>query len=91
MCGKSEVIINHVLLERILEIKHSNYLHDESLCNEELIEQIKLTRLGEMAESLSKEEMATLVLIAVQNDPEMVFQILMQEYLINKDMKGRKK
>lgn len=92
MYGKNDVLINHVLLERVMQIKHSNGLHDECFDIEDLIEQIKLTRLGEMAESLSKEEMAVLILVAVQNYPEMVYQILLEEYLINKkDMKGRKK
>lgn len=85
MYGKSDVLINHVLLDRILEIKHNNCLHDEEFDVEDLIEEIKLTRLGEMAESLSKKEIAAIVLIAVENYPEMVFQIIMEEYLLNKE------
>lgn len=89
MIGKSDVLINHVLLDRILQIKESQYLHDDSfkIWEDELsdVQKIKLTRLGEMAESLSKEEIAVLVLIAVQNYPEMVFQIMMEEYLVNKE------
>lgn len=90
MYGKSDVLINHVLLDRILEIKHNNYLHDEEFCIEELVEDIKLTRLGEMVESLSKKEIAAIVLVAIENYPEMVFQIMMEEYLVNKERNEKK-
>ena len=91
MYGKSETLINHVLLDRVLKIKHENFLHDETLWQEKLIEEIKLTRLGEMAESLSEKEMAVMILIAVQNYPELVFQILAEEYLLNKEKGDKRK
>lgn len=90
MYGRSDVLINHVLLDRVLEIKQRLALHDGALDNENLIEQIKLTRLAEMAESLSEEEVITIVLIATQNYPEIVLQILMEEILINKERTKRK-
>lgn len=94
MLGKSNVLINHVLLERVLRIKESNALHDDSfkIWENELsnVEKIKLTRLAEMAESLSKEEIAVLVIIAAENYPEMVFQIMMEELLVNKERNGKK-
>ena len=90
MYGRSDVLINHVLLDRVLEIKQRLALHDGALDNEDLIEQIKLTRLAEMAESLSEEEVITIVLIATQNYPEIVLQILMEEILINKERTKRK-
>ena len=90
MYGRSDVLINHVLLDRVLEIKQRLALHDGALDNENLIEQIKLTRLAEMAESLSEEEVITIVLIATQNYPEIVLQILMEEILINKERTKKK-
>lgn len=90
MYGKSNVLINHVLLNRILKIKHENFLNDEHLWQRDLIEEIELTRLGEMAESLSEKEMAIMILIAIQNYPELVFQILAEEYLFNKERTDKK-
>lgn len=91
MYGKSDVLINHVLLDRVLQIKENNFLHDDyEEWKEELIEEIKLTRLGEMAESLTEKELAVLVLIATENYPEMVFQIMMGEYLLNKERNKNK-
>jgi hypothetical protein len=71
-------------MDRILKIKHDNYLHDEEYDIEELIEQIKITRLADMVKSLSEKEIAAIVLVAIENYPEMVFQIMMEEYLVNK-------
>lgn len=71
-------------MDRILKIKHDNYLHDEEYDIEELIEQIKITRLADMVKSLSEKEIAAIVLVAIENYPEMVFQIVMEEYLFNK-------
>ena len=71
-------------MDRILKIKHDNYLHDEEYDIEELIEQIKITRLADMIKSLSEKEIAAIVLVAIENYPEMVFQIMMEEYLFNK-------
>ncbi len=93
MIGQSDIYINHVLLERVLQIKESESLHDDSfkVWDKELspLQEVKLSQLGRMMESLSKEEIAVVVLIAVQNYPEMVFQILMEEYLINKERKKK--
>lgn len=93
MIGQSDIYINHVLLDRVLQIKESESLHDDSfkIWDRELspLEEIKLSKLGRMVETLSKEEIAVITLIAVQNYPEMVFQILMEEYLINKERKKK--
>lgn len=88
MYGKCEVLINKILLDRVLDIKHSNAFQDESLWEEDLIEQIKLTRLGEMVESLNKDELAALVLVALERYPELVYQILFEEYKKNKENKN---
>lgn len=89
MYGKNEVLINQVLLDRVLQIKHNSFLHEDyNEWKEELIEKIKLTRLGEMVESFNKDEIAVMVLIAIENYPEMVFQIMMEEYLTNKENKN---
>ena len=93
MIGQSDIYINHVLLDRVLQIKESESLHDDSfkIWDRELspLEEIKLSKLGRMVETLSKEEIAVITLIAVQNYPEMVFQILMEEYLFNKERKKK--
>ena len=93
MIGASDIYINHVLLDRVLQIKESQSLHDDSfkVWEKELspLQEVKLSQLGRMVESLSKEEIAVVALIAVQNYPEMVFQILMEEYLINKERKKK--
>ena len=87
MYGKSDVLINRVLLDRILQIKQNNFLNRESIktLEDELLEEIKLTRLGEMAESLTEDEAIVLILIIIQNYPDLVFQILAEEYLLNKE------
>lgn len=92
MYGRSEVLINQVLLDRIIEIKQNDFLNGDSYeeWKEELIEKIELTRLGKMAESLNEDELAVLVLIAVENNPELVFKIMLGEYLVNKERKEKK-
>ena len=97
MIGKSDIYINHVLLDRVLQIreKESIELCDESykIWDKELspLQEVKLSQFGKMMETLSKEEIAVAVLIAVQNYPEMVFQILMEEYLVNKEKNNGKR
>ena len=95
MFVESDVLINKVLLDRVLRIKQNAFLHNGSFgaIEDELIEDIKLTRLGKMVESLTEDEMAVLVLVAVHRYPEMVFQVLSEEYLsvINKDSKEEKR
>ena len=92
MYGRSEVLINQVLLDRVLDIKHNSFIHNDSydVWKEDLIEKIKLTRLGKMAESLSEDEAAVLVLIALENYPELVYTIMLEEFLINKERKKKK-
>ena len=91
MYAKSEVLINQVLLDRILQIKQKEFLNGNyEEWKEELIEKIELTRLGKMAESLNEDELAVLVLIAVENNPELVFKIMLGEYLVNKERKKKK-
>lgn len=92
MYGKSEVLINQILLDRVIDIKQNKFMDADSYeeWKEELIEKIKLTRLGKMAESLNEDELAVLVLIAIDNDPELVFQIMLGEYLLNKERKKSK-
>lgn len=86
MYGKSEVLVNQVLLDRVLQIKQNEFLNNNyEEWKEELIEKIKLTRLGEMVESFNKDEIAVVILVAIENYPEMVFQIMMEEYLLNKE------
>lgn len=86
MYQKNEVLINQVLLDRVLQIKQNEFINNNyEEWKEELIEKIKLTRLGEMVESFNKDEIAVIILVAIENYPEMVFQIMMEEYLLNKE------
>ena len=86
MYQKNEVLINQVLLDRVLQIKQNEFINNNyEEWKEELIEKIKLTRLGEMVESFNKDEIAVVILVAIENYPEMVFQIMMEEYLLNKE------
>ena len=92
MYGRSRVLINQPLLDRVLQIKHNEFLHSESYdtWKADLIEDIELTRLGEMAESLDENETAVLILVALQKYPELVFQILTEEFLINKERTNKR-
>ena len=89
--------INEDLLEVVLKTRaESEVLHDGSFKvwekdPEELSvnEKRYLSELGRQIEMYSKDEFAVLVYVAVQNYPEMVFQIMMEEYLnvVNKESK----
>ena len=52
MIGASDIYINHVLLDRVLQIKESESLHDESfkVWEKELspLQEVKLSQLGRM-------------------------------------------
>lgn len=87
MYVNNNVLINQVLLDRVMQIKEKESFNRPSIL-EDLVEQIKLTRLGEMAESLNKDELAVLVLVALERYPEMVYQILFEEYKKNKENKN---
>ena len=91
MYGKSNILIDQDLLDRIIEIKQ-NELNGDSYdeYKRDLIEDIKLTRLSKMVESLDEEEMTVLVLIALQKYPKLVYTILLEEYLLNKERKKDK-
>lgn len=87
MYVSNNVLINQVLLDRVIQIKQKESFNRSSILEEDLVEQIKLTRLGEMVESFNQEEMAVLVLVALERYPEMVYQILFEEYKKNKESK----
>lgn len=91
--GIGKPYINQKLIDRALEMRESELLHDDSFKiwekGLEVQEKRYLSELGRQIEKFSKEEIAIVVLVAVQNFPEMVFQILMEEYLDNKK-KGEK-
>lgn len=90
MYAKSEVLINQVLLDRVLQIKQKEFLNgDYEEWKEELIEKIRITRLAEMVESLDEDEIAALVLVGIEKYPETVFQIMLGEYLLNKERKRK--
>lgn len=90
MYVNNEVIINQALIERVLQIKENESINQTKILDDDLVEQIKLTRLSKMFETCSKEEIIVLILIAVRKYPELVFQILGEEFILNKERNGKK-
>ena len=88
--AKIEPRINHALLDRVLKAREDNLLHDDSFKMWErdldVDEQDELLQLGKIIETFTEEDFAVVVLVAIQNFPEMVFQLMMEEYLNNKEI-----
>ena len=87
--------INEDLIDKVLKIrKESELLQDDSF---KVWEKDDLTtgekrywsELGRSIENFTKEEFAVVTYVALQNYPEMVFQIVMEEYLSNKEKSER--
>ena len=93
--------INEDLLNIVIKSRHyedSEVLHDDSFKvwekpQDELSvnEKRYLSELGRDIEKYTKDEFAVLVYVAIMNYPEMVFQLMMEEYLsvVNKASKRR--
>ena len=84
--------INQELLDKVLSTRNNDLLHDDSFKvweKEDLSPGDKrwLSELGRQIENLTKDEFAVIVYVAIQNYPEMVFQLMMEEYLNNKEAK----
>lgn len=83
--------INEDLLEKVMKARTTDRLHDDSFKVWEHQDTFSaadkrwFSELGRSIERLSKEEAAIVVYTAIQNWPEMVFQLLLEEYLINKE------
>ena len=83
--------INEELIDAVLKARQENeILQDDTFKvweNEDLTaaERRYWSELGRSIEKFSKEEFAVVTYVAIQNYPEMVFQMLMEEYLINKE------
>lgn len=90
MYVNNEVIINQTLIERVLQIKENESINQTKILEDDLVEQIKLTRLSKMFETCSEEEIIVLILIAIKKYPELVFQILREEFILNKERNGKK-
>ena len=87
--------INQELLDMVLKARQeSEVLHDDSfkIWERELSvgEKRYLSELGRSIEQFSKDEFAVVVYVAIQNYPEMVFQLMMEEYLVNKERNSKK-
>ena len=88
-----EPYINEDLLEQVLQARNSELLHDDSwkFWEKELSvsEQRYLSELCREFKKFTQEELAVATIVAVENFPEMVFQIIMEKYLsiINKEKK----
>ena len=80
-----EPYINEDLLEKVLKARKNELLHEDSwkIWEKELDvnEQRYLSDLCRKIENFSQNELAVAIIIAVKNFPEMVFQIMMEEYL----------
>lgn len=86
--------INQELLEKVLKARKNELLHEDSWKiwekDLDINEQRYLSDLCRKIENFSQNELAVATIVAVKNFPEMVFQIMMEEYLsiINKEKKG---
>jgi len=89
--------INEDLLKMVSKARTTEVLHDDSFKvwekdDEEFTVNEKrfLSELGRQIELYGRDEFAVLVYVAIQNWPEMVFQLMMEEYLsktVNKENK----
>lgn len=83
--------VNQELVDKVLKAREEEErLHDDTFKiweNEDQLAKEKRywSELGRSLENFSKEEFAVVVYVALQNYPEMVFQLLMEEYLTNKE------
>ena len=86
--------INEDLIDAVLKARESEVLQDDSfkVWERDLTpaEQRYWSELGRSIEQFSKDEFAVVTYVAIQNYPEMVFQLLMEEYLVNKERKNKK-
>ena len=91
--------INEDLLDMVIKARHSEdneVLHDDSFKDlldadwDELDvnEKRYLSEFGRQIERYSKDEMAVIVYEAITLYPEMVFQLMMEEYIKNKECKN---
>lgn len=85
--------INQDLLDKVLFARNNDLLQDDSFKvweKEELSagEKRWLSELGRQIENLTKDEFAVIIYVAIQNYPEMVFQLMMEEYINNKENKN---
>ena len=80
-----EPYINGDLLEEIINAKNNTRLHEDSwkIWEKELDvnEQRYLSQFYRSLENFTQEELAIATIVAIKNFPEMVFQIVMEEYL----------
>ena len=86
--------INQELAEKVMKAREQELLHEDSWKVWEkdglsVSEKKYWSELGRSIEKFTQEEFAVVTLVAVKNFPEMVFQILMEEYLsvVNKEDK----
>lgn len=85
--------INQDLLDKVMSTRDNTLLHDDSFKvweKEDLSPGDKrwLSELGRQIENLTKDEFAVITYVAIQNYPEMVFQLMMEEYLNNKEKRN---
>jgi len=86
--------ITEDVLEAVVKARDDDILHDDSfkIWERELSvnEQRYLSEFGRQVEKFTKEEFAVVVYVALMNYPEMIFQMMMEEYLKNKERKTKK-
>lgn len=84
--------INQDLVDRVLKAREDELLHEDSWKvweREDLSDREKRywSELGRSIENFTEEEFAVVIYVALMNYPELVFQMVMEEYLINKERK----
>ena len=83
--------INQDLVDKVLKARECEKLHEDDWKvweNEDELstkEKRYWSELGRSLENFTQEEFAVVTYVALQNYPEMVFQIVLEEYLSNKE------
>lgn len=85
--------ITEDVLNVVVRARDDDILHDDSfkIWERELSvnEQRYLSEFGREVEKFTKDEFAVVIYVALLNYPEMVFQMMMEEYLTNKERKKK--
>ena len=85
--------ITEEVLDAVVKARDDDILHDDSfkIWERELSinEQRYLSEFGRQVEKFTKDEFAVVIYVALLNYPEMVFQMMMEEYLNNKERKKK--
>ena len=80
--------INHELLDRVMRVREEKYLHDDSWKywerNVEVQEARHLSELCRQMQNFTQDDLAVATIVAMENYPMMVLQIV-AEYILDKE------